>query len=501
MNPLTTPITGRSRLTARVLVPGLVAAALLGVGGVATAKPSLAGAAPAGGGTSVTTPVKQADDTIRGTRAAHFDRLTAVAEAQGTVDVTITLADAPTRAPDAGVRQHLAEQSKAGRAAALRALDGAAGTSITAGAPMMGANVTAADLGDLRKEKAILAIAETQVYETAGTSTFGSASGVQLKRWWHQNRIGLDWTYANGYNGSGQKVVVIDSGVDATHPWLSGRVVDGACFSQTGCTNGQTVQYGVSAGMPCTYSYGCAHGTHVAHIAAGQYGAARSAGIVAINAASRGVDKYGNPAPRFNDYDLINALWYSYNYVSPAPAAVNMSLGSDRTYASTCDSLNSSVSGWISSLRSRGTATVIAAGNGNSATGVGYPACISTAVVVGNATQNSSGVLSVLGGVTGGSNSSSLVDLWAPGTDICSAVPTNLDSDGVPDGVDCSYYGTSMAAPQVAGAFAVLKAARSTYTVNQSLAALQRQGVALTDTRNNVTRSSIRISNAVYYGF
>jgi subtilisin len=482
----------------RALVPILVGAALLGAGG--TAQAGAHGPAPHRQEGSAPTQKRAPAEAEHG-RAVAFDQVTRQAKTHGRITVTLTLADAPTQAPDARIRAHLSEQSRAGRAAVLEALDGPAGTHGLPGAPVMTAHVSAADIAALRQEPSVRSIAESQVFEPAGTSTFGAANGVQLPKWWHQKRIGLDWTYANGYNGAGQKVVIVDTGVDSTHPWLRGRVVDGACFSQGGCGNGLTYRYGIGAGAPCSYSYACAHGTHVAHSAAGAYGAARSAGIVAINASTRGTDQYGNPAPRFYDADLINALWYSYNYVSPAPAAINISVGSDAVYSAVCDSRNQSMANWITALRSRGTATVIAAGNSNSASGVSSPACMSSAVVVGNATlTGATGVPAVLGGVRGGSNSSSLIDLWAPGTDICSAVPTSLDGDGVADGVDCSYYGTSMAAPQVTGAFAVMKAARPTYTVSQSLSALQRNGRAITDTRNAITRSMISVSNAVFYG-
>ena len=488
------------RLARRALVPVLVGAALFGAAGTAAAGAHDPRPRPVPhDGAAVTQ--EKASTGEAGARAMTFDRTAKQARAHGRITVTITLAEAPTQAPDARIRARLSDQSRAGRAAVLRALDEPAGIGGVPGAPMMTARVTAADIAALRREPAVRSIAKSEVLEAAGTSTFGAAGGLQLPKWWHQKRIGLDWTYANGYNGAGQKVVVVDTGVDSTHPWLRGRVVDGACFSQGGCGNGLTYRYGIGAGAPCAYAVGCAHGTHVAHIAAGANGAARSAGIVAINASTRGTDKYGNPAPRFYDADLINALWYSYNYVSPAPAAINISVGSDSVFSTVCDSRNQTMANWITALRSRGTATVIAAGNGNSAAGVSSPACMSSAVVVGNATlTGATGTPAVLGGVRGGSNSSALVDLWAPGTDICSAVPTSLDREGTSDGVACGYVGTSMAAPQVAGAFAVLKAARPTYTVNQSLGALQRNGRAITDTRNGVTRSMISISNAVYYG-
>ena len=482
----------------RVLVPVLTSAALLGAAGAAGA--AVHGPPRLGqDGAAVTH--KKASSAATPGRAVAFDRAAKQARAHGRITVTITLAEAPTQAPDADVRARLSEQSRAGRAAVLDALDGPAGTRSIPGAPVMTARVSAADIAALREEASVRSIAKSVVLEPAGTSSFGAAGGVQLPKWWHQKRIGLDWTYANGYNGAGQKVVIVDTGVDSNHPWLQGRVVDGACFSQGGCGNGLTYRYGIGAGAPCSYATACAHGTHVAHIAAGAHGAARSAGIVAINASTRGTDRYGNPSPRFYDADLVNALWYSYNYVSPAPAAVNMSIGSDNVYSAVCDSRNQNMANWITALRSRGTATVISAGNGNSAAGVSSPACMSSAVVVGNSTlTGATGVPAVLGGVRGGSNSSPLVDLWAPGTDICSAVPTWLDRDGAADGVDCTYYGTSMAAPQVAGAFAVMRAARPAYTVNQNLGALQRRGHAITDARNGVTRSMISISNAVYYG-
>jgi subtilisin len=482
--------------TRTTLVVALAAAAVLGGTGVSQAGTPV-GPVPHDNHGAVHAGDKHAAARPVGGRAASFDKVTRTVEQHGKVRVTITLADAPTKAPDALVRADLRREADHGRTAALRALGGPAGTKSIPGAPAMTALVDAHDVTALRDEPAVRSISRSTELTPQGTSAFGAAAGVQLPKWWHRPKMGLNWTYANGYNGSGQKVVIVDTGVDYTHPWLSGRVVDGACFSQTGCGNGQTYAYGVAAGKNCTYSYTCAHGTHVAHIAAGANGVARSARIVAINASSRNA----KGEPTFYDADLINALWYAYYYVSPAPAAVNISVGSDSVYSQVCDSANQSLADWITALRSRGTATVVAAGNGNSATGVSKPACMSSAIVVGNATLTSAtGVPAVLGGVYGGSNSSSLVDLWAPGTDICSAVPTNLDNDGSADGVDCTYYGTSMAAPQVTGSFAVLKAARPSYTVNQELSAFVRNGFAITDARNGIRRSMVDVASAVYYG-
>lgn len=491
----------RRRGPSAIAVAVLVMSALLGTASVSEAARPQGDVAPERGDPAAHTGSKQALTWGPPDRSGGFAEVARLAKARGQVQVTIALADAPTQAPTAAVKHRLASQAAAGRAAVLQALGGPEGTSGAPGAPMMTATVTAAEVAALRRDPAVRSISQSVELGVAGTSTFGGAGGVQLPHWWHQKRLGLDWTHANRYYGAGQRIVVVDTGVQAQHPWLTGRVVDGACFSRTGCGNGQTYRYGVAAGAPCGYSVACAHGTHVAHIAAGAHGAAPSAGIVAVNASHQGQDRYGRPTPKFNDADLVNALWYAYYHVSPAPAAVNMSIGSDTVYGSTCDAANQVMANWVSALRSRGTATVISAGNGNSAQGISYPACFSSAVVVGNSTlTGTNGGPAVLGGIAGGSNSSVLVDLWAPGTDICSAVPPALDADGRVDGISCGYTGTSMAAPQVAGAFAVLKSARSWYTVDQSLTALRRNGTALRDSRNNVVRSLISISNAVYYG-
>jgi subtilisin family serine protease len=67
-------------------------------------------------------------------------------------------------------------------------------------------------------------------------------------------------------------VAVLDTGVDKTHPFLSGKVVEEACYSAGGnCPNGATSEVGSGAGVQCTYAAAaCRHGTHVAGIAAGQ---------------------------------------------------------------------------------------------------------------------------------------------------------------------------------------------------------------------------------------
>ncbi len=66
--------------------------------------------------------------------------------------------------------------------------------------------------------------------------------------------IGADQAWEAGFDGSGRTVAVIDSGVDSTHPFLTGRVVEEACYSTSGsqsttlCPNGADEQIGPGAG-------------------------------------------------------------------------------------------------------------------------------------------------------------------------------------------------------------------------------------------------------------
>jgi subtilisin family serine protease len=75
-------------------------------------------------------------------------------------------------------------------------------------------------------------------------------------------RANLAW--AAGYRGEGQTLAILDTGVDTSHPFFTGKVADEACFSTPGsgfvslCPNGQPTQFGPGAGTFCPdLSLGC----------------------------------------------------------------------------------------------------------------------------------------------------------------------------------------------------------------------------------------------------
>ncbi|MCP5417661.1 MAG: S8 family serine peptidase [Chromatiaceae bacterium] len=311
--------------------------------------------------------------------------------------------------------------------------------------------------------------------------------------------IGATEAWASGFSGSGQTVAVLDTGVQSSHPFLSGKVLHQACFSTTYapysastlCPNGFDSQTGAGAGEPCSAAAGCDHGTHVAGIVAGKgsggtsfSGVARDAGIMAIQVFSRFDDpdlcRYGSPCVLSFTSDQISALEHVYQQKDSFNiAAVNMSLGGGY-YATACDSSEPATKAAIDLLKSAGIATVIASGNEGFRDGISSPACISSAISVGSTTKTDT--------VSSFSNSAQILDLLAPGSSINSSVPGSGFA---------SFSGTSMATPHVAGAFALLRSKASNASVDEMLNALRSTGEPITDSRNGIVKPRIQVDAAL----
>ena len=147
----------------------------------------------------------------------------------------------------------------------------------------------------------------------------------------------------------------------------------------------------------------------------------------------------GNPTPCVMSYqsDQLAALNSVISMAATTEiAAVNMSLGGGSN-TTNCD--NNALKAPIDTLLSMDIATVIAAGNSGFTNAVGAPGCISTAFTVGSTTDADT--------VSSFSNRGPLLDVFAPGSDVRSAVPGGYGNKD----------GTSMSAPHVAGALAILK--------------------------------------------
>jgi subtilisin family serine protease len=306
------------------------------------------------------------------------------------------------------------------------------------------------------------------------------------------------WAQNPAAKGAGHAVAVLDTGVESGHPMFadgsgnsrvaaefcaSTSVTDGyGVVSTSFCPGGASTSSANGSGADCAANIsGCGHGTHVAGIAAGSpvtlnlgtvSGVAPEADIIAVQVFSefgQNTDCNNSP-PCVLSYssDQMVALEHVLSLKESGAfnvASVNMSLGQGQ-YTASCDADLPAYQGVVNNLTDAGIAVVIATGNDGFNNAVSSPACHSTAIAVGSTTKQDR--VSSFSNVGDG-----LVDLYAPGSYIWSA---DL-------GDSYSYKsGTSMAAPHVAGAWALMHEATNDAAereVESVLYRLQSTGTAV----------------------
>jgi subtilisin family serine protease len=343
--------------------------------------------------------------------------------------------------------------------------------------PFMALEVSPAELGRLAADPLVISISENRKLRP---SLAQSGPLVRAPEAW-----------ASGYSGLGQAIAIIDSGVDASHPFLAGKVISEACYSLGQfCPGGATSSVAPGSGAPCPIAEHCAHGTHVAGIAAGRSaetsGIARDASLIAIQVFSPDADDPGEILAWYSDVlSALNRVFELRN--SYQIAAVNLSLGSGR-FQRSCDTYGPAITAAIANLKSVGIATIAASGNDGWTESINFPACISNAVSVGSVSDEDWGPCFAQGKPTGPdkvacySNVSAYMSLLAPGSRINSALP---------GGGYENWHGTSMAAPHVAGAWAVMRQKYPDVPVAELLAALQSSGKLVTDDRGPARQRKI----------
>lgn len=260
-------------------------------------------------------------------------------------------------------------------------------------------------------------------------------------------QIGAPAAWDAGYTGEGVTVAVLDSGVDRAHPDLDDAVVGARDFTGSGTTDDH---------------YG--HGTHVASIALGSGDASdgvnRGVAPDADLLVGKVLDEFGNGE--------MSSIIDGMEWAAGAGAdVVNMSLGEAEHYTDGTDPTSVA----LDTLSARhGTLFVVAAGNAGWYGTVSTPGAASSALTVG-AVDDADEVAPFSSRGPRALDQAIKPDITAPGVEIVAARAAGTN-EGSEHGEYVSWSGTSMAAPHVAGAAAVLKQARPELTGQQLKAVL-----------------------------
>ncbi|MFH9073491.1 S8 family peptidase [Streptomyces alboflavus] len=271
----------------------------------------------------------------------------------------------------------------------------------------------------------------------------GTASGVD-RVWLDGTRkasldksvrqVGAPKAWAAGYDGKGVRIAVLDTGVDATHPDLKGRIVGARNFTAAAGTEDRV-----------------GHGTHVASTAAGTgaksggrfKGVAPGAEI--LNGKVLGDDGEGS------DSGIIAGMEWA---AAQGADVVNLSLGGPDAIG--VDPLEEAVNR-ISA--DKGVLITAAAGNKGSPGAVDSPGSADAALTVG-AVDGGDKLADFSNQGPRRGDGAVKPDVTAPGVDITAAAAPGSEIEQEvgqkPEGY-LTISGTSMATPHVAGAAALLK--------------------------------------------
>lgn len=237
--------------------------------------------------------------------------------------------------------------------------------------------------------------------------------------------IGADQVWTAGVTGSSAKVVILDTGIEASHIELNDSLLGQKDFVD----NDDIAEDGDG------------HGTHVAGIITGNginvidgnyaKGVAPAAGIYMLRVCG---------ASGCWEDDMVAAMEYAVESLDAKVMSISIGGGN---YGSHCDS--DPLAAKVNWVVDNNITVVVAAGN--EGRGVSSPACASKAIAVGAVDKS--------GAVPWWSNRGSALDIIAPGVDILSTYSCLAAGD-----CTSTWYawmdGTSMSAPHISGVAALL---------------------------------------------
>jgi len=283
-----------------------------------------------------------------------------------------------------------------------------------------------------------------------------------------------------GLTGRGVRVVLLDTGVDRTHPDLDGGLVLEKCFVLGGCPPMNTDEGDFAP-------EGTGHGTHVAGILTSDgrvapKGVAPDSEFITIRVFN------SQSVGRVSDW--VAALdWVLSVHEAQRLRLVNMSLGTDTSFPGACDADQPALSEAVGRLRDAGVALFASAGNEAVSDGLNAPACVAGVISVGAVYDSELGREPDNGTYASGcfdenadagsvvcfSNSSAGLDLLAPGSRIRSSNPGGSVGE---------RRGTSQASPHAAAIAALMLELDPRLTPDQLERILVTSGVPTLDPKN-----------------
>lgn len=300
------------------------------------------------------------------------------------------------------------------------------------------------DLGKIKNMSGIARVEENQVMHTF---LLDSEQIIETPYVW--NNL--------GYNGSGQTICVIDSGVNYTHPNLKDAYLGGYDF--------------VNSDSDPLDDFG--HGTHVAGIIVSNdtiyKGVAPGAKIIALKAC--------NASGSCSQTNIIAAInWCIGNRSAFGISVITMSFGGTLKRTGFCDSWADSKA--ANNATAQGIFVDVASGNYAWTDGISQPACASNVTAVGATMKNDT--------MASYSNRASVFTnlVLAPGghTEGCPSWNSSCNPQIVSTLIDGGFggkIGTSMAAPHVAGLAALMRQANNTLTPLQIRQIMKDTGVSV----------------------
>ncbi len=302
----------------------------------------------------------------------------------------------------------------------------------------------------MRPRRWLAAVAAFGVAASVFVALPASADNIRDREYWLAD-YGFTQAWATT-KGAGVTIAVIDTGVDGTHPDLTGTVVGGTDVSGVGAANGQKPIGDDSQ-----------HGTMVASMLAG-HGHGAGDGVIGVAPAAKllSVSVGFGVGTTDSDDQIATAVRWSVDHGADI---INMSL--------TRNTLDWPVS-WDDAFlyaMQHGVIVVAAAGNrGSGTTEVGAPATMPGVVVVAGVDRNGKASFDA-------SSQGITLTVSAPSEDLVGAGP---------GGGYYQWAGTSGAAPLVSGALALIKSSHPSLSAGNLI--------------NRLTATARPAGNAIVYG-